>query len=83
MALESTIVTHGMPHPESVETAQAVEAVVRGNGAVPATIAVLSGKIRIGLARAEIERLGTQGDVLKLSRAGADRASPVLPAAQF
>ncbi len=69
VALESTIVTHGMPHPESVETAQAVEAVVRGNGAVPATIAVLSGKIRIGLSRAEIERLGTQGDVLKLSRA--------------
>jgi pseudouridine-5'-phosphate glycosidase len=69
VALESTIVTHGMPHPQNVETAHAVEAIVRANGAVPATIAVLSGKIRIGLSPEEVDRLGTLEGVLKLSRA--------------
>ncbi len=69
VALESTIVTHGMPHPRNVETARAVEETVRANGAVPATIAVLAGRIRVGLQPEELDRLGTTRDVLKLSRA--------------
>jgi pseudouridine-5'-phosphate glycosidase len=69
VALESTIVTHGMPHPRNVETARAVEETVRANGAVPATIAVLAGRIRVGLQPEELDRLGTARDVLKLSRA--------------
>ena len=69
VALESTIVTHGMPAPANVETARAVEAVVRASGAVPATIAVVGGKIKIGLSDSEMEWLGTAKDVLKLSRA--------------
>ena len=69
VALESTIVTHGMPHPRNVETARLVEETVRAGGAVPATIAVLGGTIRVGLSDAELEALGTTRDVLKLSRA--------------
>jgi len=69
VALESTIVTHGMPHPENVETARAVEAVVRRNGAVPATIAIIGGRVRIGLSPEELDWLGTATGVLKLSRA--------------
>jgi len=69
VALESTIITHGMPHPQNVATAREVEAVVRENGAVPATIAVIAGRIKIGLADEELEWLGTAKDVMKLSRA--------------
>ncbi|HEX4766701.1 MAG TPA: pseudouridine-5'-phosphate glycosidase [Lichenihabitans sp.] len=69
VALESTIVTHGMPYPANVETARAVEAVIRERGAVPATIVVLGGRIKVGLAPDEIERLGTLQGVMKLSRA--------------
>jgi pseudouridine-5'-phosphate glycosidase len=69
VALESTIVTHGMPHPENVATASAVEGIVREHGAVPATIAVIGGRIRVGLSAAELAWLGTARDVLKLSRA--------------
>ncbi|HEY8382042.1 MAG TPA: pseudouridine-5'-phosphate glycosidase [Microvirga sp.] len=69
VALESTIVTHGMPHPQNVETARAVEAVVRENGAVPATIVIIGGRIKIGLSPEELEWLGTASDVMKLSRA--------------
>ena len=69
VALESTIVTHGMPAPANVETSRAVEAAVRAAGAVPATIAVVAGKIKIGLSDAEMDWLGTAKDVLKLSRA--------------
>src|SRR4029079_6536675 len=69
VALETTIVSHGMPWPENLETAMAVEAVVRNTGAVPAAIAVLDGKIRVGLSPAELERLAKARDVLKLSRA--------------
>ncbi|MFE1603177.1 pseudouridine-5'-phosphate glycosidase [Methylobacterium sp. ID0610] len=69
VALESTIVTHGMPHPENVETARAVEAAVRANGAVPATIAVVAGRIRAGLPDETLDWLGTAREVLKLSRA--------------
>lgn len=70
VALESTLITHGLPHPTNVETALAMEAAVRAGGAVPATIAVLGGKITIGLTRAEIERLATlpAGSVRKCSR---------------
>jgi pseudouridine-5'-phosphate glycosidase len=69
VALESTIVTHGMPYPDNVETARAVEAEIRSRGAVPATIAVLDGKIRIGLDSDTLDRLGTMTGVMKLSRA--------------
>ena len=69
VALESTIITHGLPSPRNLETALAVEDVVRENGAVPATIAVLEGIIRVGLERAELERLAVASDVRKLSRA--------------
>lgn len=69
VALESTIVTHGMPYPDNVETARAVEAEIRSRGAVPATIAVLEGKIRVGLDAETLDRLGTMTGVMKLSRA--------------
>ena len=69
VALETTIVSHGMPWPENIETALAVEGVVRDNGAVPASIAVLDGQIRVGIGAAELERLARAGDVAKLSRA--------------
>jgi pseudouridylate synthase len=68
VALETTIVTHGMPYPENVRTARALEEEIRVGGAVPATIAVLDGAIRVGLSEAELERLATAKDVLKLSR---------------
>ncbi|MBX3530165.1 MAG: pseudouridine-5'-phosphate glycosidase [Rhizobiaceae bacterium] len=67
VALESTIITHGMPFPQNVETARAVEAVVRENGAVPATVAILGGRIRVGLSNRELERLGETMDVVKAS----------------
>ncbi|HKI14417.1 MAG TPA: pseudouridine-5'-phosphate glycosidase [Roseiarcus sp.] len=69
VALESTIVTHGMPYPHNVETARSVEDAVRGAGAVPATIAVIGGRFRVGLNAEEIERLGQlTGGVVKASR---------------
>ncbi|KLK94550.1 pseudouridine-5'-phosphate glycosidase [Microvirga vignae] len=69
VALESTIITHGMPHPQNVTTAREVEAVVRVNGAVPATIAIIAGRIKVGLTDEELDWLGTATDVMKLSRA--------------
>ena len=69
VALESTIITHGMPYPQNVETARRVEAQVRAAGAVPATIAVMAGHIRIGLSDDELETLGRAREVMKLSRA--------------
>jgi len=69
VALESTIVTHGMPYPQNVATARDVEGVVRAAGAVPATIAVVDGTISVGLSDAQLEWLGTAKDVMKLSRA--------------
>lgn len=68
VALESTIITHGMPYPQNVETARAVEAEVRKSGAVPATIAVLDGDLCIGLNDAQLETLGQASHVAKLSR---------------
>ena len=69
VALETTILSHGMPYPQNVQTALAVEDIVREEGAVPATIAVIGGRIHIGLTREQLERFGTAKDVLKLSRA--------------
>jgi pseudouridylate synthase len=69
VALESTIVAHGMPFPQNLETARAVEGLVRAHGAVPATIAVMDGRVCIGLADAELEQLARAGSqALKLSR---------------
>lgn len=69
VALESTIITHGMPFPRNVETARLVEAEVRAQGAVPATIAILGGRIHIGLTGDELDALGKAQGVAKLSRA--------------
>ena len=69
VALESTIITHGMPFPQNVETARAVEAEVRAHGATPATIAVLDGVIRIGITDAQLDHLAGLQGVAKLSRA--------------
>ncbi|MBQ6373784.1 MAG: pseudouridine-5'-phosphate glycosidase [Clostridia bacterium] len=69
VALESTIISHGMPYPQNVETALNVERIVRENGAVPATIAIIGGRLKAGLSRDEIEYLGKKGyDVTKASR---------------
>ncbi|WP_333827934.1 pseudouridine-5'-phosphate glycosidase [Pararhodobacter sp.] len=69
VALESTIITHGMPWPQNLETARMVEDEVRTAGAVPATIAVMDGAIHIGLEAAQLEALAQASDVMKLSRA--------------
>ena len=69
VALESTIITHGMPFPQNVETARRVEAEVRRAGAEPATIAVIAGRIHIGLTGEELEKLGQAKACMKLSRA--------------
>jgi pseudouridine-5'-phosphate glycosidase len=69
VALESTIVAHGMPYPQNLETARAVEGLIREQGAVPATIAVMDGLVRIGLSDAELVQLAREGSqALKLSR---------------
>jgi pseudouridylate synthase len=69
VALESTIITHGMPYPQNLETARAVERAVRDAGAVPATIAVMGGRIRVGLTPDELDALAQCPDARKLSRA--------------
>lgn len=69
VALESTIITHGMPWPQNVETARRVEQAVRDAGAVPATIAIMGGMVHIGLTEAALDALGQARDVAKLSRA--------------
>jgi len=69
VALESTIISHGMPYPQNYETALRVEEVVRKNGAIPATIALMDGKIKIGLSKEEIKTLAQKGQkVIKTSR---------------
>jgi pseudouridine-5'-phosphate glycosidase len=91
VALESTIITHGMPFPRNVETALTVEDAVREMGAVPATIAVIDGRLRVGLERQEIDRLGQlSGGVVKASRrdlalavARKGSAGPTVPATMF
>jgi pseudouridine-5'-phosphate glycosidase len=69
VALESTIITHGMPSPHNIDTARLVEAAIRREGAVPATIAVLNGALHIGLSDAQLIALSQAQDVMKLSRA--------------
>lgn len=69
VALESTIITHGMPFPQNVETARIVEGVVRAEGAEPATIAVLDGVLHVGMEPEALDRMGRARDVMKLSRA--------------
>ena len=68
VALESTIIAHGMPYPQNVETALKVENEIRENGAIPATIACINGKIQVGLSSSQLEELATSKNVLKLSR---------------
>lgn len=68
VALESTIISHGMPYPQNVKTAREVEQIIREKGAVPATIALVDGKIKIGLSNEELEMFGKSTDVAKASR---------------
>lgn len=68
VALESTIISHGMPYPQNVETARDVEQIIRDNGAVPATIALIDGQIKIGLSYDELEMFGKSDNVAKVSR---------------
>ena len=68
VALESTLISHGLPHPDNITVATDAEAAVRANGSVPATIAVMDGVVKIGLETAEVERLAVAKSVLKLSR---------------
>ena len=86
VALESTIISHGMPYPKNVETALMVEQTIRENGAVPATIAIIGGRLKAGLSREEIEHLGKAGravakasrrDLPALCARGADGATTV------
>jgi pseudouridine-5'-phosphate glycosidase len=85
VALETTVISHGLPHPENLETARELEAAVRGLGAMPATIGVLAGRIRVGLGDPELERFATGTGIHKLSSAdlayavatGADGATTV------
>ena len=64
VALESTIISHGMPYPQNVETALNVERIVRENGAVPATIAIIGGRLKAGLTAEEIEYFGKKGQAI-------------------
>ena len=68
VALESTIISHGMPYPQNVEMAQKTEGIIRERGAVPATIAILHGKIKIGLTEEELELFATEKGIRKVSR---------------
>ncbi|WP_017416146.1 pseudouridine-5'-phosphate glycosidase [Clostridium tunisiense] len=68
VALESTIISHGMPYPRNVETALKVESIIRENGAIPATIAIINGRLKVGLSEEEIEFLGKEKNVIKTSR---------------
>jgi len=68
VALESTLISHGFPYPENLEVAGEIEEIIRGYGVVPATIAVIGGKIKVGLTRSELEFMATSRDILKASR---------------
>lgn len=68
IALESTIISHGMPYPKNVETALEVEEIIRKGGAVPATIGIIDGRIKIGLTKEEVEYMATAKNVYKVSR---------------
>ncbi|HEY0426922.1 MAG TPA: pseudouridine-5'-phosphate glycosidase [Pyrinomonadaceae bacterium] len=68
VALESTVIAHGLPHPKNLETAQNLEKIIRAGGAVPATIAVFDGEFHVGLNEQQIERLATDKNIRKISR---------------
>lgn len=68
VALESTIISHGMPYPKNIEMAKTVSKIIRENGSIPATIAIIDGVLKVGLTTEEIEFLGTSKDVVKASR---------------
>jgi len=68
VALESTIISHGMPYPDNVKMAKKVESIIRNEGAIPATIAIMDGKIKIGLTDEDLETLAKANDVVKVSR---------------
>jgi len=68
VALESTIISHGMPYPQNVETAMRVEEIIRSNGAIPATIGIIDGVAIIGMSEDEIEQFGKRGGIAKVSR---------------
>ena len=68
VALESTIISHGMPYPDNLEVARKCEAIVRENGAVPATIAIIKGQIVVGINDEELEYMATSKEILKVSR---------------
>jgi len=68
VALESTIISHGMPYPQNVEVARKVEDIIRERGAVPATIAIIKGKMKVGLSNEEIEFMASSKNILKASR---------------
>ena len=68
VALESTIISHGMPYPENIETALALEEIVRENGAIPATMGIIKGRIKIGITHEEMEFLASSKDIVKTSR---------------
>lgn len=79
VALESTIISHGMPYPQNVDTALQVEKIIRENGAIPATIAIIKGRLKVGISPEEIDYLGKKGlEVTKASR----RDVPILVAAK-
>ena len=66
VALESTIISHGMPYPQNIEMAKKVEQIIRDNNAVPATIAILDGRIKVGLTEEDLITLATEKDVAKV-----------------
>lgn len=68
VALESTIISHGMPYPQNVETALKVEEIIKDNGAVPATIGIIGGRLKAGLTAEEIDYMGRAGNIAKVSR---------------
>lgn len=68
VALESTVISHGLPHPRNLDTALRLEEIIREAGAIPATIAMFSGEIHVGLSREQLERLATADGIRKLSR---------------
>lgn len=68
VALESTIIAHGMPYPDNIKTAKMVESMIRDHGAVPATIAIIDGKCKVGLTETELDKIGSSKHVAKVSR---------------
>src|SRR6266576_5018011 len=67
VALESTVIAHGLPRPQNIETAQRLEQIARAEGTIPATIAVLDGMLWVGLDRPQVDQIGTRQDIKKLS----------------